>query len=104
MSGDSWPGSARTPVDLQARSPMVTTISQGRPNRIVKVEPAGSGSNGGIAGEGLGRAARAGVDDPGGVGPPPIRGILEEPYLLATDGFNVKRSAAGNALLAHPPA
>lgn len=89
---------------LQQRSPAITTVAEGRPNWITGVKPTGVW----IETE----ASRA-----KGTGPQLVpawminvawdhlrsQGSLEQRFLLATDGLNVKRSAAVMALLARLP-
>ena len=90
--------------ELQHRSPVITTISNGNPNRIVAVD-------------GQGAWISTDASDSKGSGPQLVpawmlhaawdhlraSGSLTNRYLLAPEGLNVKRSSAVCALLARLP-
>ncbi len=89
--------------EVRARSPIVETVANGRPNEIVDVSPAG------VLVHTL-KSRRDGEPQlvPGwmvNVAWEHLRrvGTLEQDHLLATDGLNVKRSAFVIALLANFP-
>lgn len=90
--------------ELHATSPLITTIANGRPNRIV-----------GVGHDGVWIETEASQSKDSGPQLVPAwmiqvawehlrtEGSLENTYLLATDGLNVKRSSAVCALLARLP-
>lgn len=91
-------------TELQQRTPIITTVAEGRPNWITDVGATGVWVET--------EASRA-----KGTGPQLVpawminvawdhlrsHGSLEQRFLLAADGLNVKRSAAVMALLARLP-
>lgn len=104
MTADLSPELLRLLTDLRERTPVITTVANGKPNRIVSVDP-----------EGVRIETDASIKK--GSGPQLVpawmvdvaldhlrsTGSLAATYLLATDGLNVKRSSAVWALLARLP-